>query len=221
MAIRGLIFDFDGLIVDSEGPDHQSWQECFAEHGCELPAGLWADLIGRAVGVVDLYALMEEQLGRPLDRAAVRAARRRRYLELMAAQPVLPGVEAYLRAARGLGLRRGVASSGTREWVVGNLERLGLHAHFECVRCREDVTHAKPEPELYLAALDALELRPHEAIAFEDSPNGVLAAKRAGLYCVAVPNPLTADMPLDHADLRLPSLAHLPLPDLLRRIEVE
>jgi len=81
------------------------------------------------------------------------------------------------------------------------------------------VARPKPDPALYQAALTALGVRPEEAIALEDSPHGIAAAKRAGLFCVAVPNLLTRQLPLDHADLQIPSLAALPLPDLLRAVQ--
>ena len=93
--------------------------------------------------------------------------------------------------------------------------RLGLMEHFDAIKCANDVTNVKPDPELYLIALVALKVRASEAIALEDSPNGILAAKRAGLFCVAVPNPITVQLSLDHADLRLDSLAELPLEKLL------
>jgi beta-phosphoglucomutase-like phosphatase (HAD superfamily) len=85
------------------------------------------------------------------------------------------------------------------------------------VAANGDTKRAKPRPDLYLDALDRLELKPREGIAFEDSPNGVTAAKAAGLYCVAVPNPITATLALDDADLVIDSLADVPLADLLER----
>lgn len=217
--IRALIFDFDGLILDTEAPALQSWQELYAEHGADFPVDAWAATIGTAGGVFDPFAYLETQLGRPLDRAALRARRARRKLELTAAQELLPGVLDYLQAARRLGLAVGLASSSGFDWVGGHLERFGLSGHFACIRCAGDVARAKPEPDLYLAVLAALGVQPQEAIALEDSPNGVRAAKRAGLVCVAVPNPITGRFPLDHADLRLPSLAALPLEELLQRVE--
>ncbi len=217
-AIRALIFDFDGLILDTEGPEFQSWCEIFAAHGCQLDLASWAVTIGTA-NAFDPYAELEARLGRAVDREAVRARRRERNAALLAAETIRPGVGEYVAAARRMGLRLGVASSSPRSWVAGHLARLGLLDRFDCLRCVDDVRQAKPDPELYLAALSALEATPEEAIALEDSPNGVLAAKRAGLFCVAVPNPLTARLPLDHADLRLDSLADLPLEALLRRIE--
>ena len=121
--------------------------------------------------------------------------------------------------AQRLGLRLAVASSSSRAWVGGHLERLGLLDRFACVHCRDGVDRAKPDPALYLTVLRTLGVRLEQAIAFEDSPNGITAAKRAGLFCVAVPNQLTAQLALDHADLRVGCLADLPLDDLLAQVE--
>jgi HAD superfamily hydrolase (TIGR01509 family) len=212
--IRALIFDFDGLILDTEGPEFQSWIEIYQYHGARLEFAVWAATIGTA-STFDAYAELERQVGRPLDRAAIRAHRRQRNEELFAAEAVRPGVLDYVREARERGLGLAVASSSPRSWVGGHLERLGIINHFDHLRCADDVQLVKPDPELYLSAIDALGVAANEAIALEDSPNGILAAKRAGLYCVAVPNPLTRQLPLDLADLRVESLADLPLQRLL------
>jgi HAD superfamily hydrolase (TIGR01509 family) len=212
--IRGLIFDFDGLLVDTEIPAYQSWQEIYAEYGCELPLAVWATCIGTS-GVFDACAYLEEQAGRPLDREAVRQRRAGREQELVAGLPLLPGVQEYLSTARRRGLRLGIASSSSRRWVEGHLARLGVRESFDQIVCREDVARVKPDPELYLTALARMELQPDEAVVLEDSPNGILAARRAGLFSVAVPNALTGQLPLDHADLRLTSLADTPLEQLI------
>src|SRR3990172_9044836 len=136
--IRGLIFDFDGLILDTEVPDLQSWQEVYRAHGCDFPEALWAGNIGTASEPFDAYGYLEAQLGRPVDHDAIRAERRRRFAELVEAQPVLPGVEAYVADARQLGLKLGVASSSSRKWVTGHLERLGLAVYFDCVKSADD-----------------------------------------------------------------------------------
>lgn len=216
--IRALIFDFDGLILDTEGPEFQVWQETYQAHGHTLSFALWAACIG-TTGGFDPYDHLEEQLGRALDRDALRTQHRQRCTELLQAQPILPGVAEYIAEAQRLGLRLGVASSSTRAWVVGHLSKYGLETHFTCIKCSDDVPRTKPDPALYLAALDALAVRPEEAIALEDSPNGITAAKRAGLFCVAVPNPLTRQLPLDHADLQVSSLSALPLAHLLTEVQ--
>lgn len=218
-AIRGLVFDFDGLILETEEPDFRSWQEVYAAFGCTLPFAKWAAHIGTVEATFNPYDELEAQLGRPVDRAAIRARRRQRFADLVAAQAVLPGVLEYLAVAERLGLRLGVASSSSRAWVVGHLARLGLADRFAAIACAEDVPRTKPDPALYRAALAALDLRGDAAIALEDSPNGIAAAKRAGLYCVAVPNALTRHLPLQAADLQLASLADLPLALLLEQVQ--
>ncbi|MDQ2903428.1 MAG: HAD family hydrolase [Ktedonobacteraceae bacterium] len=217
--IRALIFDFDGLILDTEIPSFQTWQEIYQAHGRSLDFTTWSACIGGSIELFNPYDHLEEQLGRPVDREALREQYRRRHVALVEAQSILPGVEQYIADARRLGLKIGLASSSSRGWAAGHLERLGLHAHFDCIRCADHVTHTKPDPELYLAVLEALHVRADEAFALEDSPNGVRAAQRAGLFCVAVPNTLTGQLSLDHADLRLASLADMPLEELIEVIQ--
>jgi putative hydrolase of the HAD superfamily len=103
--------------------------------------------------------------------------------------------------------------------VEGHLKRLGLYDDFAAIKTSEDVAHTKPAPDLFLAALASLQVEAQEAIVFEDSPNGILAAKRAGLFCVTVPNGLTAGLSLELADMRLNSLTDLTLDDLLKEVE--
>lgn len=213
--IRGLIFDFDGLILDTEVPDYAAWQEVFVEHGTTLPLDTWTPLIGTHEGTFDVYAYLEEQIGRPVEREAIRERRRARVHALILAQTVLPGVEAYISEAKQRGIKVGVASSSSREWVEGHLERLGLHVHFDAFRTRDDVGRVKPDPALYLAALAALGITADEAIAFEDSRNGLIAAKAADIFTVAVPNLMTQDLDLTGADVRLASLTEMPLTNLL------
>lgn len=217
--MRGLIFDFDGLIVETESPIFQSWQEVYQDHNLELPFELWATIIGRADGGFDPLDHLEEQIEKEIDRAELLRKQRSRESELIVRQPILPGVEETIRSAQRLGLKLGVASSSSCEWVTGHLSRLGLLEHFNCIRGSDDVERTKPDPTVYLLTLECLGLQAEEAFAIEDSPNGVTAAKRAGLFCVAVPNPLTRNLSLEHADLILDSLAEVPLEKLLERID--
>jgi HAD superfamily hydrolase (TIGR01509 family) len=130
-------------------------------------------------------------------------------------EAIRPGIEAWLADARRLGLKLGIASSSPVSWVEGHLQRVGLISAFECVRCADHVTVTKPSPELYLAACEALDVAPQEALAVEDSPNGIAAAKAAGLYCIAVPNNITVNLDLTGADLYVESLDALRVEDAL------
>jgi HAD superfamily hydrolase (TIGR01509 family) len=215
--IKALIFDFDGVIIDSESPELLAWQEVFAAHGRELDLDVWADLVGRPSNHFDLYSYFQERIDPTADIATLRLNRRARVIALTERQPVLPGVQEYLRGAGELGLKLGIASSSSAHHVRGHLQRLDLLRHFDTTKCFEDTTTHKPEPAPYRAVLDTLGIAPHEAVAFEDSPNGVTAARAAGIFCVAVPNPVTCRLALDHADHRLASLADEALEQILMR----
>jgi HAD superfamily hydrolase (TIGR01509 family) len=215
MAIKALIFDFDGLILDTEVPEYEAWRAVYEDHGCRLDFEEWAQCIGRGSRFFNPYDVLEAQFGKPIEREAVRAVKRSRFQELLAEESLQPGVQEYINDAKLLGLKIGIASSSHSEWVLGHIERFGIHVHFDTIKCADDVAHTKPDPELYHAALQALGVKPNEAIALEDSPNGVLSAKSAGIYCVAVPNRITSRLDLSHADLKLGSLNDLSLEELI------
>jgi HAD superfamily hydrolase (TIGR01509 family) len=217
-AIRGLLFDFDGLLVDTESPSRLAWEELYREHGHELPHEEWATLVGTIGAPFDPHRHLEELVGRPLDREELAQRERARSHRLSDLEELRPGVEEYFVEAERLGLRTAVVSSSEDWWIERHLGRLGrLEGLDAIVAANGDTARAKPRPDLYLEALERLELEPHEAIAFEDSLNGVRAAKAAGIACVAVPNPITATLALDEADLVLESLADIPLAELLER----
>jgi len=217
-VIRAIVFDFDGLILDTEEPVYRSWLEVYQAHGEELPFERWVQIVGSTNTLFHPQYHLEERLGKPLPKEVLERRIGRR-TEMVLAQAVLPGVQQHLDAAREMGLKLGVASSSTREWVEGHLARLGILERFQCVRCRDDVANAKPEPDLYLAVLDCLDVKAAEAIAIEDSPNGIAAAKRAGMRCVAIPNPITAGLDLSEADMTLASLGEVTLADLLEKLD--
>lgn len=218
MTTRGLLFDFDGLLVDTETPARLVWEELYREHGHELPHEKWATLVGTIGARFDPLGHLQELVGEQLDGEAFDTRRREREYALTDLEELRPGVEEYFAEAERLGLRTAVVSSSDTNWIERHLGRLGhLEGLDAIVAANGDAERAKPRPDLYLEALDQLGLRPSEAIAFEDSPNGVSAAKAAGLVCVAVPNPITATLALDDADLVLESLADVPLAELLER----
>jgi HAD superfamily hydrolase (TIGR01509 family) len=217
MAIRALIFDFDGTLVDTESPHLLARQAIFEEHRVSLSLDVWCASIGGAAGSFDAHAHLETLIERTVAREPVRARYRARFLELLALETLRDGVERWLADAARFGLDLAIASSSPREWVTGHLAARGLLERFRSVRCLGDVERAKPAPDLYLAALADLGLRADEAIAIEDSPNGSAAAKAAGLYCIAVPNPVTRRLRFEQADLVLDSLAELSLVNAMTR----
>jgi HAD superfamily hydrolase (TIGR01509 family) len=214
-AIEAVVFDFDGLILDTEGPVFTAWQEEFDAHGCPpLTLAEWAAEIGTSGGL-DLVGLIRTRATLPLDEAAMHNRRRIRRDELLAREITRPGVEAWLDDADALGLALAIASSSPIEWVQEHLARLGLRSRFACVSCYSDRIAGKPAPDTYLAACAAIGVVPGAALALEDSPHGVAAAKAAGLRCVAVPNPVTAGLDLSGADLCVPSLADVSLREVI------
>ena len=217
--IKAIVFDFDGVILDTETPDYETWQEVFQEHGVRLERSLWTSYIGGSSLAFDLPQHLEDLSGAPVDREAVRVRRRQRYIDRIDASSVLPGVLEYLQDAKSLGLRLAVASSSSVDWVEGHLARRRLLRYFDSIMARDHVARVKPDPELYAASAARLGVRPDEAVAIEDSANGVNAAKAAGLFCVVVPNPMTVDLPTHSADIRLKALSDLPLRALLKRID--
>lgn len=206
-----VIFDFDGLILDTETPDYESWQEVYAEFGVELPLSEWADCIGAPSGVFHPVDFLEKLVGKTVVRAEIEARRRLRFLNLVSEQPLRSGIESLMADCADQGVSMAVASSATRDWVEGHLERFDLRTRFDCIRCFESGLQGKPAPDLFHAVLCDLAIAPSEAIVLEDSPNGILAANCAGIYSVAVPNPVTRLLNLDHARLVIDALEEWPL----------
>jgi putative hydrolase of the HAD superfamily len=217
VAVRGLLFDFDGLIVDTESPSLAAWRWLYEQHGQELALERWSAAIG-TIGGFDTLGHLEELVGSPLERDVLTARQREHELTLVEVEELRPGIADYLAEAERLGLKKAIVSSSSRAWIDRHLRRLEHVFGWDAIVTADgDETRAKPSPTLYLEALDRLGLEKREAVAFEDSPNGIRAAKAAGLFCVAVPNPVTAALGLDAADLVLDSLAGLTLRDLLKR----
>ena len=217
--IQGLIFDFDGLILDSETPIFQAWKRLYREYDQHLGLEDWADIIGVSPDdhhpIQGLQALVGDQLDADAARKKVSLWEQERVQQ----QPVLPGVEDTLSAAEEAGLKLGVASSSSHSWVDGHLERLNLRDRFQAVCCSDDVRRSKPDPEVYHLVLQLLGLSSPQAVVLEDSPNGMLAAKRAGLFCVVVPNPMTEGLSFEkdgyQPDLMLESLEEFQLETFL------
>ncbi len=215
--IKALIFDFDGLVMDTESPAVDGWKAIYAEYGQEFPL---LPFIRAVVGIsdanFDTAGYLAAQVGKNLDLAALRSRALAYRLQVQSTLPALPGVNDYIKTAHRLGLRLAMASSSGRLRLEGYLRQLGLVDDFDPIICREDVLHIKPAPDLFLKAQETLKLRSDELLIFEDSQNGILAAVRAGIRVVAVPNPITAYDTHDGASLLLNSLADMPLEELLK-----
>lgn len=211
--IRALVFDFDGLILDTETPIVDAWVQVHVQAGLACVRQEALDLIGEVDHEYDLW----KAFGADADRAALTQEHRRIKRALMEKQTVLPGVRERIDEARQLGLKLAIASNSPHTWIDRHLPRLGLMEYFPIIRCRDDVSRGKPEPDVYHAVIEALGVNAAETIAFEDSKAGTIAAKRAGLRCIAVPNNCTRHHDFSQADLRLSSLAELSLGELVER----
>jgi HAD superfamily hydrolase (TIGR01509 family) len=209
-----VLFDFDGTLWDPETLIYQAHAELFADAGAELGFDLWTAAVGR-IGV-DMWRQLSAMTGEAVDEAALTARLERRIDELLRQVGPRPGVIDLLDAVDALGLPRAIVSNSRSAWVRRYSAQCGVGDGWSTVRCADgDPTRAKPNPALYLAALEELSVQPERALVFEDSPSGVHAAKAAGTKCVAVANPITRNLDLDEADLRFNSFEHVELSQIL------
>ncbi|MDK1081148.1 MAG: HAD-IA family hydrolase [Anaerolineae bacterium] len=218
MKIKALIFDFDGLILDTETPEFQVWQTIYNQYGHQLMAEKWGQIVGGwGASKFDAAEHLAEIAGDVINLDELRARYRSESDALILIQPILPGVVDYLDQARQLGIQLAIASSSPHSWVDPHLTRLGLADRFDIIICADDVPpgRTKPNPDLFLKALEELGVGTGQAIVLEDSPNGVRAAHAAGIFVVLVPNPLTAKLKTDDSNVTLDSLADMPLQELL------
>jgi len=217
VSFGALILDFDGLILDTESPIFEEWQAAFRARGHELKLETWQHALG-TFGAYDPCAHLSELTAEQFDHEALRSEVRARNLRRCEAQPLLPGVRERVEEGRAAGLKTAVASSSSSEWVEGWLERHGIRDLFAVLCTRDHVQRVKPAPDLFLLAASRLGVRPEACVVFEDSPNGILAARSAGMACVAVPNALTRALSMAGADLVMRSLADRPLVEILRAL---
>jgi putative hydrolase of the HAD superfamily len=214
MATDALVFDFDGLLMDTETTSLRVWQRLWRHHGLELDVDTFFARHGGDM-IEHRYTALAAAVGDAFDRAAAQALRIQYRNELHAKLPLSPGIEAWLDEARDLGLRTAIASSSPTEWVVEHLSRVGFLDRFELFACGDEVAAPKPDPAVYELALKKLELPPSAAVAFEDTPHGVAAAKATGLRCVAIPHQHADPGLFTAADVLLSSAAERPLRDVL------
>lgn len=216
--IEAVVFDFDGLIRDTETYEYHSFRTLLQEYDVELPLDLYCTRVGDYNGTFNPYHYLQQCLGKSLDLDMLRDRRRAVYTELVPDRLTRPGVMDYLNRAKKLGLRIGLASSSPRNWILTNLQELEITSYFDCIRGNEDVACVKPDPELYQQVLTTLGVPPERAIAFEDSPTGATAALAAGMYCVIVPNELTQQLPFPDCHLRLSSMSDMTLDEVIARL---
>jgi putative hydrolase of the HAD superfamily len=212
-----VVFDFDGLLMDTESTSFESWRHEWEQWGLALdPATFFAEHGGDVTE--QRYAELAVAVGPAFDRDLSHRRRVAYRDELHAGLDLLPGLPGWLGEASQAGVRLAVASSSPRHWVTGHLSRVGADREFEVLACGDEVAAAKPAPDVYLLALRRLGLAGAAAVAVEDSPHGVAAAKAAGMRCMAIPNRFSPAARFACADLVLNSAAQVSLGQALRTL---
>ena len=206
--IKALIFDFDGLLVDTETTEYLSFHELGKQVGVDLHIELGHTWVGSVGGRERAIAYLSQQLG---DTSPARQVQLEHQFNVIfdaniAHQSLLPGVREVLVAAKHHQLKLAIASSSDYAWVSSFLRKFDLLSIFDHVQTRDNVSRVKPDPEIYLKALHGLAVSPDEAIAFEDSYVGSCAAKAAGITCIVVPNLVTKSLDFSHVDQVVNSL---------------
>jgi putative hydrolase of the HAD superfamily len=213
--MRALIFDFDGLIVDTESAIYEAWRELYFHHGHDLPLSTYVQCVGSTFSTYDPMAALESLTGAPVLWEEVLPRKDARIRELQKELDTMPGIRTLLMEAERQGIPCAIASSSQRIHVEGWLDRTGIMDAFTLIRTRDDVARAKPAPDLFLAAAAGLGLDPAETLVLEDSSNGLLAARAAGAPCVIVPSPVTRGSDFTGAAAIIDSLEGVTLEGLL------
>jgi HAD superfamily hydrolase (TIGR01509 family) len=209
--IKGIIFDFDGVILDTETIDYHIVNEIYMENGVMLPLDLWQQRIGGDKNNFDPYDYLINCTTNNLDKIELKKYKKLKYQQRIVNEELLPGVLSLLEETKKKKIRVGLASSSPRERIVDLLIKFNILEYFSCIVTAEDVDKVKPYPDLYLNTLELMKVDPQYVIAIEDSPTGAIAAKNAGLFCVIVPNEVTKRLTFQEVDLRLNSLKEMNL----------
>jgi putative hydrolase of the HAD superfamily len=215
--MKALIFDFDGLILDTETTEYRSFQQLAEPYGLELSIEMWHQWVGTLNGRSHAMSYVYEQIQQShgvIEMKSLESTFFEIFETLIAKQEILPGVHEMIQQAKKHQLLLAIASSSQYDWVSHFLKKHHLIEYFDHIQTRDNVQHVKPHPEIYLTALQHLKIHASDAIAFEDSSVGSRAAKAAGLYCIVVPNIITAQQNFDHVDLVVESMAQLTIQDL-------
>ncbi len=216
--LKALVIDFDGTMIDSESLWHKAYDVWLKKHhGHEFPLELFirnAGSDGREV-----FAELERRIGHEVDWKEMQDWSYQQVHHWADMLEPMPGVVELLKAAKDRGLKISTGTSSRAFRVIAQLERLELMPYFDALSTVDLVEHAKPHPDIFLKAAELLEVEPHECLVIEDSANGVLAATRAGMRCLIVPNDITRSMDFSGAYQVLNSLEEIDLQAIMRDYE--
>ncbi|HMN11792.1 MAG TPA: HAD family phosphatase [Bellilinea sp.] len=216
--IKAFIFDFDGLILDTETPIYRAWADVYEENGYKLRLIDWEKSLGSADANFDVYGHLLDLVNKPLDEEAIRLRVRNQYMSEINASDTLPGIRELIDGALERGIRLSVGSSADRRWLDRHLTRLGLIEKFKVIVSMDDVTHVKPSPEIFNKVVADLGLKSSECVVFEDSPNGIRAAHAAGIKCVTIPNTISSLLDTSTAEIKLARADEITIDELLARL---
>jgi HAD superfamily hydrolase (TIGR01509 family) len=187
-TIQGVIFDLDGLMVDSEPLAMLAWQQFLVDYGFEMTEEQYKHTIGMSDEETSHYIL--DLTGISYDpQALAREHRRLTAMNIDEALEPKPGLLPLLETLQGRGYPMAVASNSPVAHVRQAIAKVGIVGYFACVISAEHVTQPKPAPDVYLEAARCLGLDPRRCLALEDSPAGVQAAQAAGMRCLFIPSP--------------------------------
>lgn len=217
-AVSAVIFDFDGLLMDTESTLFESWRFEWSQWGLELnPSDFFVNHGGDVTE--ERYDALAAAVGPSYDRALSHTRRIEYRDALHQALDVGRGLRAWIREATEMEIFRAIASSSPRHWLDSHLRRVSLLDEFDAIAAGDEVMRHKPHPDIYQLALSRLGAAPDHCVAVEDTRHGVLAAQSAGLACIAIPNPFVAPDAVAIADLVLPSADAMPLTEALQRCQ--
>ena len=221
MKIKGVVFDFDGMILGTETLELKSYESTYQEYGIPFRIKEYEKNIRSVLN--DNSAI--RYLAIILDGDKILQPKFRQKINdlkslLIEKEHVLPGVFDYLKEATSLGLRIGLASSSDSTRINYCINRLGLRKHFYYILTKDDVKKVKPFLDIYLLSLSRLRLNNSEVVVLEDFPNGVSTAKSAQLLTIAITNQTTNSFNFENADIVLNSLSNISLNELLQSLKI-
>ncbi len=206
---KGIIFDFDGVLVDTEVAIYNSWVDLYAREGQSISISTYAPCLGAGYSHWDPAAHLEKLTGKTYNWDIETPARQAKLEAELKRTGLMPGASELLDWCDSKKIKMTVASSSSRRWVEGWLRKLGIYERFVGVFCRTDGYPVKPNPALFLAAQDCLGLDSQECLIIEDTENGTISAQNAGIPCCAIPNRMTRTSNLSRASFREESLTDL------------
>jgi HAD superfamily hydrolase (TIGR01509 family) len=212
LQLAAVVFDFDGIVLDSETPEFESHRRIYERCGVALTVDEWCDQIGAwTEGKDDRWAMqLRKRSTSAPDAVAYQAEKRGIFLEVLPREP-MRGIRKLIDTLNAAGVLTAIASTSSARWVVPALESLGLRPTFGAIVTGDEVARRKPAPDVYLEAARRLGVDPARSIAIEDSSPGIAAAKAAGMKAIAIPHWLTERHDLSAADLRVTHAGELTL----------